>query len=99
MIICNYYRGNTDRLTGFIFDTEKKTYKKFLIKGSDWTETYYRKDRKSWFSTCLDGFKIPADISYYFVTLTECESKLGEIKKLGFIEDNDITLDFNIFKL
>lgn len=97
MTICNYYRGGTDRLTGFVFNTELKTYKRFQIKTDIWTETYYKDNVE--FSRPLKEFKTPADIYYYFNTLTECFDKLNEIKELGFAEDETMKLDFGVVVL
>lgn len=97
MIITNYYRGGTDRLSGFTFDTEMKTYKEFVIPGKLWTKEYVRRDRVM--VGPMDGFDNPGDLDYYFPTLTEVHMKLNDIKRLGFKEDKDMVLDFGIFEM
>ena len=101
MLISNYYRGGTERLSGFIYDTEKKTYKEYSLKANEWSHEYEReKDcgygRKvtEYLSGPLPDFKDPADISYYFNTKSEMEIKLHEIQRLGFTEDTTMVLDF-----
>ena len=94
MKIVNWYCGGTDRLTGYMFDTESKTYKQFCLKGETWAVSW--KQGNNFYSGPKDGFKDPGDLAYYFPTLWECMRKLEELKKLGFTEDNDIVLDFGI---
>lgn len=93
MIITNYYRGSTDRLSGFVFDTDKKTYKEFVIPGKIWTE-----DKGDKICT-KDGFDPPGDLQYYFRTLTEMQWKLDDVRKMGFKEDKNMILDFGIFTM
>jgi hypothetical protein len=96
MIISNYYRGGTNRITGFTVDTEKKIYKKFVIKESQWkekTDDVYHDPPK------IQGFKMPGPMEYYFPTKTDMEIKLTQYENLGFIENKFMTLDFGIFKL
>lgn len=92
MLICDYYRGCTDKLTGHLYDTEKKTFKKFSIKGDIWTVHY--RDGLYLRSKPKETFKVPADIEYYFKTQFECECKISILKTLGFIEDQTMELDF-----
>ena len=66
MRIINYYRGSTDKLSGFVYDTDAKTYKEFAIAGKDWTEEYVKNN--TYYSRHKKNFKIPADIDYFFPT-------------------------------
>ena len=97
MIICNYYRGGTDKLSGFVYDTEKKTYKEFSIQGKDWTRDF-KKDNNI-YSVPVSGFNNPGDIDYFFPTKADMTSRLETIKQLGFTRDDVMILDFGIFKL
>lgn len=93
MIITNYYRGSTDKLTGFAFDTDRKTYKEFAIPGKIWTD-----DKGNRISP-KNGFDTPGDLDYYFRTLTEMQWKLDDVRKMGFEEDKNMILDFGIFTM
>ena len=97
MLISNYYRGVTDKLSGFVYDTEKKTYKKFVVKGKDWTDEYVQNGYI--YSKIKSGWKEPSDISYTFSSKGDMELKLCEIKQLNFTEDKSMKLDFGLFKL
>lgn len=92
MLINNYYRGGTNLFTGFVFNTEEKTYKKYQLKANEWSYEY-EKDNNI-ISAPVSDFKVPADISYYFSTKSEMEIQLDKIIILGFTEDNSILLDF-----
>ena len=94
MLICNTYWGGTDRLSGFVYDTEKKTYKEFSLAGETWAYSYIQKGNI--YSHCKDGFKLPADIEYAFGTKSEMKSKLFDIQQLGFKEDTNMVLDFGL---
>ena len=88
MRIAEYYRGGTDRITGHIFDTEKKTYKRFILKEADWIDKTTDRIKK--------GFKFEADIEYYRATLSEVENNLSRLISLGFTADNAEKLTFGI---
>ena len=60
MKIINYYRGGTDKLSGFVYDTDTKTYKEFSIKGGLWTKDIMKNGNM--YSVSKPAFKIPADI-------------------------------------
>ena len=92
MFITNYYRGSTNKLTGFTFDTERKKYKEFVLAPKDWTNTI------DYYSIKKDGFEMPGDLSYYFPTKSEMSGKLEQLKQLGFVEDQNMILDFGIFR-
>ena len=100
MLITNYYRGCTERLSGFVCDTEKKTYKTFSLKADEWSHEYevdkYRRGRmvKEEVSGPLPDYHNPSEISYYFNTKSEMEMKLSDYKYIGFVEDNSMILDF-----
>ena len=89
MLITNYYRGGTDRVSGFVFDTEKKIYKEFVFKGKEW------RDRNTY--DFIDGFKMYGDLQYFFPTLRDMEHQLVQIRVLNFKEDPSMVLDFGIF--
>ena len=97
MLIANYYRGGTDRLSGFVYDTKKKTFTTYSIKGIDWVEEY--QDKGCLWSKPKTGWKEPADISYFFPTKSDMKECLTRIKQLGFKEDTSMVLDFGLFKL
>lgn len=92
MLINNYYRGGTNLLTGFVFNTEEKTYKKYQLKANEWSYEYEKGGYI--LSAPVSDFKVPADISYYFTTKSEMEIQLDKIIILGFTENNSILLDF-----
>ena len=94
MRIINYYRGGTDKLSGFVYDTDTKTYKEFAIAGKDWTENF-KKDN-TLYSRHKKNFKIPADIDYFFPTKGDMTKRLDTIKKLKFKKDNKMILDFGV---
>jgi len=96
MLISNYYRGSTELVSGFIYDTEKRTYKTFQLKAKEWSHTWRKGNYIK--SGPLKDFKNPADITYYFPSKSEMEMKLIDIQKLGFTEDNSIVLDFGTVK-
>ena len=97
MLITNYYRGGTERLSGFTFDTEKKTYKSFVIPAKEWSHTWVDK-KGNIMSAALDGFTTPGDVYYYFNTKAELDEKLSAIRRLKFKEDTTMVLDFGITK-
>ena len=97
MTILNYYRGGTDRLTGFLFDTDRKTYRTFMLKAQDWAMEW--KEGNKLYSGPKPGWKKPGDSHYWFLNLYQCNEKLHEIQSLGFTEDNTMPLDFGIFVL
>lgn len=103
MVICNYYRGGTDKLSGFVYDTEKKTYKEFVIQGKDWTQEVRNKAPYNYIGeniySAAPGFVVPGDIDYFFQTKLDMSSRLETIKHLGFTKDDMMVLDFGIFKL
>lgn len=97
MLISNYYRGSTDRLSGFIYDTDKKIFKTYSLKSSDWVDEY--QDKGCTWSKVKPGWKDPADIDYFFPTKSDVEMRLIRIKQLGFKKDTSMVLDFGLFKL
>ena len=97
MLINNYYRGGTDRISGFVYDTEKKTYKNYVMTSDKWTDVKITVGGK--IIKTKKGFKVPVEISYYFSTKQEMEMMLNLLKTLGFREDPAINLDFGIFTL
>ena len=97
MLINNCYRGCTDRLSGFTYDTDRKTYKVYSLHGKEWTREEKR-ERALW-SFPKDGWREPGDINYCFPTKFDMELHLEIIKELGFAEDKEMALDFGIFKL
>lgn len=92
MKIDNYYYGCTGKLTGFVFDTEKRTYKRYELKSKEW-----ERDCGNKFYPQI-GFHSPGDIEYYFTALWRCNDRLEEIICLGFEADETMELDFGIFK-
>ena len=96
MLITNYYRGGTDLLTGFTFDTDQKTYKTFTLVPQEWAHAWV--DGSHIKSGPLQGFKAPGDLAYYFQTKHEMASKLNQIITLGFKEDLNMSLDFGILR-
>ena len=94
MKIINYYRGSTDRLSGFVYDTDNNTYKEFTLAGNVWTEEI--KKGNNIYSVSKKAFKLPADIDYFFPTKSDMSTKLTDIKNLGFTEDAGMILDFGV---
>ena len=102
MIINNYYRGATDKVSGFAYDTEAKTYKEFSIQGKDWTREAVGVDEFGRKRSCImtkEGFRLAGDIACSFQTKWDMEIRLDDIKELGFTEDTAMVLDFGIFKI
>jgi hypothetical protein len=87
MIILNYYRNSSDTLRGFVYDTEKKTYKKFRLVDIDWQDVIQSYEVKP-------DFKLPCDIDYYFSKAGDLDARFSVIEKLGFIENPNMILDF-----
>ena len=84
------YRGLLDSLFGFVLDTEKKTYSTFVINGRDWTRPAI-----DGYSCPQDDFKMPGVFHYNEKTLSDVESCLRMIERLGFKEADD-SIDFGI---
>ena len=97
MLITNYYRGGTERLSGFTFDTEKKTYKSFVIPAKEWSHEWVD-NKGNVMSAPLKNFKTPGDVYYHFGTKAELDEKLSAIKRLKFKEDTTMVLDFGTTK-
>lgn len=95
MLIMNYYRGGTDRVSGFLADTEDKTLKKFEFPSAKWLN-YDPKTR-----TCSHkkNFKMPGDIEYHFPTKGDMELQEIRYANVGFTEDPSIHLNFGAFIL
>ncbi len=89
--IANYYRGGTERLSGFIADTDAKTYKSFSLKGDQWRDGKMGVDDRM-----KKGFGFGADIEYYFPTKTDMECQRTKYELAGFTEDDTKVLDFGI---
>lgn len=91
------YRGSSDKLSGFVFDTEKKTYATFVINGKDWTRSEMKKtDRGVYmYSYPKKGFDTPGDIHFDERTLADVEGYLYQVEKIGFKETDD-AIDFGI---
>lgn len=89
MLICNYYKGCTDKLSGFVYDTSTRTFKSFVLKANEWAINGYYKP----------GVKLPGDIDYFFPTLSSMEMQLERLKDLYFTEDTNMQLDFGKFIL
>ena len=94
MQIATYYRGGTDKITGFVFDTDEHSYKTFYINKDEWTEYTHR------FSCHMrkENFKMAGDIEYHMETKGDVDRQLSKIEALGYSVDNTMILDFGIFK-
>lgn len=90
MKICNYFKGGTDKLSGFVYDTETRKYKSFALKAEKWSDGcgYYK-----------TGVKLPGDIDYFFPTFHVMSLQLEKLKDLGFNEDLTMQLNFGAFTL
>ena len=95
MQIFNYYRGATDKLSGFLFDTDTKKYKEVTVKNTEWSHEY--KHKGATLVAPIEGFTAPGDIAYFFNTKSNLDAQLDKIRKLGFTEDKNIVVDFGIF--
>ena len=91
MQILNYYCGGTGKVTGFFYDTEKKTYKSLSFNRDEWF------DEKT--DLIKPEFKRPGDIEYHFPTLVDLEIQEKRLRRqVGFVEDPDMVLDFGAFR-
>ena len=91
MKINNYYCGSTDKVSGFLFDTEKKTYKEYELTADKWRE---QKGKKI---VTKDGFHLPCPINYYFRTKYEMELQRDHIiENQKLKKDDKMILDFGI---
>lgn len=93
MLITNYYKGANNNVTGIVFDTEKKVYKNFKLKESDWADVIGD------FAYIKEKFKFPSEIDYYMKTKKELDEKVYELQSIGFLEDTSIDLDFGVITL
>lgn len=92
MIITSSYRGASDFLSGVTFDTEKKIFRKWGLKAAEWSHTY--KKGNTYHGVPNDDFEVPGDISYYHRYKRELDTKVEELKRLGFTEDDTMVLTF-----
>ena len=95
MLISTYYRGETNKVSGFTFDTEEKTYKEYSFKESEWL--FEDKNHNMHWKTGFDP-DMSADIAYFTPTFGDMQSYLTHIQNKGFIEDKNMILDFGCFK-
>ena len=93
MLITNYYKGTNNNVTGIVFDTERKVYKNFKLKESDWADVIGA------YAYIKEKFKFPSEIDYYMKTKKELDEKLYELQSIGFLEDTSIDLDFGVITL
>jgi hypothetical protein len=77
-------------LSGFAFDTEKKTYKTFKIEKSLWLNM---KPCSNLFAA-KKNFKMPGALNYELKDIKECNSYMDELEKSGFVTDSRMALDF-----
>lgn len=93
MRIAIEYRGRSDKLSGVIIETEKKTYQAFTIAGKEWT---YEEVRDGYLYSCpKKGFHIPCDLLFSQRTLGDVELYVRDIKNLGFRKVSE-QVDFGI---
>ena len=94
MQINTYCKSRTDKITGFVFDTEECSYKTFDVNRDDWEEYSIK------FGCHIkkENFKMAGDIAYRMETIVEVGSQLSKIEALGYSVDDDMVLDFGIFK-
>ena len=92
MIITSYYRGSSDLLSGVTFDTEKKTFKTWVLKAVELSHTYRKGN--TLYSVPNDDFEAPGDIQYYHRYKHELDTKVVELQRLGFVEDTTMVLTF-----
>lgn len=92
MLITSCYRGSSDNLSGVTFNTENKTFKTWSLKAEQWSHTYQK--GRNLYSVPNSNFKVPGDIYYYHVYKRELTEKIEELKKLGFKEDDSMTVVF-----
>ena len=92
MLISNYYCGTTNKISGFVYDTDRKTYKEYTLSEDE----VFNADGK----VChmWHGWKEPADISYAFRTKNDMLNQLSKIKNLGFKENQFMRLDFGLYE-
>ena len=92
MQISNYYCGSTDKISGFVYDTEQRTYKEFTVREQEWIQ-----EKPNGLTEIIPGFHIPGEIEYFFQTKRDMLFRIDRIKKLGFTEDAEMVLDFGTF--
>lgn len=92
MLITSYYRGATDKVSGVTFDTEKHTFKTWLLEPDEWSHTY--KKGNSVYSIANDDFAMTGDIDFYHAHKYDLNKTIEKLKALGFIEDDTIVLNF-----
>ena len=94
MQIATYCKSKTDKIKGFVFDTEECSYKMFDINSDDWKE-YLNK-----FGCHIkkENFKMAGDIVYRMDTIVDVSLQLSKIEALGYSADDTMVLDFGIFK-
>ena len=95
MLISNYYRGGTDKVTGFVADTDRKVFKCYSFRGEEWIDSHITPGGVVY--EIKEGFRDAGDLGYNFPTKVDMEIKLHDYQHLGFKEDADIVLDFGIF--
>lgn len=96
MLINNYYCGCTGKVTGFVVDTAKKTFKRYSFVGDEYRETKVTVDGRV-HEILKPGYRDAGDIQYYFPTKGDMEHQLLTYMRLGFMEDDSAKLDFGIF--
>lgn len=94
MTITNFFNGRSS-IFGFTFDTDKKSYKQFKIDNCEWAESNI--DVAVAHPIEKQGFTIPGDIRYYIDAKYSLNARLQELRKLGFTEDKNMSLDFGLF--
>lgn len=88
MLTVVYYLGSTNRISGFAYNTDKKTFKEFVITAKEWLNN-------------RSNFKLPSDepngIDYFMPTLSDVDGRRMRLERLGFTRDDNMVLDFGIF--
>jgi hypothetical protein len=92
MWILNYYKNAANTLRGFVYDTNKRTYKKFCLKEPDWWDTIQTGNKTSY--EIKQAFKLPCDMDYYLNKAGDLDSRFDKVAALGYTEDKAMNLDF-----
>ena len=90
MIITNFYRGQTNKLSGFTFDTQTATYKYWEVAADKWTIT-----APLGHAFPKDNFALPGHLVYAYGTKYCLLNQLKKLKELGFAEDRTMKLSFD----
>ncbi|ADL36099.1 hypothetical protein bpr_II161 (plasmid) [Butyrivibrio proteoclasticus B316] len=92
MLINTYYKGATDKVTGFVYDTDRKSFKDYSFVSSEWLTIKGREEE------AVENFKMCGDMCYFMPTLKVLNQQRNELVNFcSFFEAADMVLDFGAF--